>query len=63
MVALLNVAEGVQTNDVPPVAKSVVFEPLQIAGLPLLAVTRSPLTNTETVSVAEHPFASVPTTV
>jgi hypothetical protein len=62
-VALLKDEAGVQVNDVPPAAVNVVFAPVQIEGLALVAVTVIPATVTVTMSVAEHPFASVATIV
>lgn len=63
IVELLNVAAGDHEYVVAPVAPNVVLEPLQIVELTLLAVTAIPPTFIVTVSVAEQPLASVPTTV
>jgi hypothetical protein len=63
IVELLKDAAGDQIYELAPEADKVVFEPMQIAALELLAVTIIPVTLIATASVEEHPFTSVPVSV
>ena len=63
MLALSSVALGVHEYPAPPPAVNDVLAPIQIAGLPLVAVTTIGVTVTVTTSVEEQPFISLPVTV